>query len=41
MQLTIIGWIPAMVWAIVATSSYLTDKKIKEAISDMQKEKSK
>ena len=34
LQLTLIGWIPATIWAIMATNQYNTDKKIKKAISD-------
>lgn len=29
LQLTIIGWIPAALWAIYALNDYNTDKKIK------------
>lgn len=31
LQITLIGWIPAAIWAVYALSSYETDKKIKEA----------
>jgi uncharacterized membrane protein YqaE (UPF0057 family) len=33
LQLTIIGWIPATIWAVYALSQYNTDKKIQQAIS--------
>ena len=32
LQLTLIGWIPAAIWAAYALSQYKTDKKIKEAL---------
>lgn len=32
LQLTIIGWIPAVIWSVYSLSQYKTDKKIKEAI---------
>ncbi|WP_104761096.1 YqaE/Pmp3 family membrane protein [Helicobacter cetorum] len=38
LQMTLIGWIPAMVWAIVATNGYHTDKKIQKALRAIQKE---
>ena len=28
LQLTMIGWIPAVIWAIYALSQYKTDKKL-------------
>ena len=28
LQLTLIGWIPAAIWAVYALSQYNTDKKI-------------
>jgi len=31
LQLTLIGWIPAALWAVYALSQYNTDKKIREA----------
>lgn len=33
LQLTLIGWIPAALWAVYALSQYNTDKKIEEASS--------
>ena len=29
LQITLIGWIPAAIWAVYALSQYNTDKKIK------------
>ncbi|RVU38001.1 YqaE/Pmp3 family membrane protein [Hwanghaeella grinnelliae] len=31
LQLTVIGWVPAAIWAVYALSQYNTDKKIREA----------
>lgn len=31
LQLTLIGWVPAMIWAVYALSQYKTDKKIEKA----------
>ena len=31
LQITLIGWIPAAIWAVYALSQYNTDKKIREA----------
>lgn len=33
LQLTLIGWIPATIWAVYALSQYKTDKKIEKALS--------
>lgn len=33
LQLTLIGWIPAAIWAVYALSQYNTDRKIEEATS--------
>lgn len=30
LQVTLIGWIPAVIWAVYALSQYNTDKKIDE-----------
>jgi len=30
-QLTIIGWLPAVIWSVYALSQYTTDQKIKDA----------
>lgn len=32
LQLTVIGWIPAAIWAVYALSQYNTDKKIEKAL---------
>lgn len=31
LQLTIIGWLPAVIWSVYALSQYTTDQKIKGA----------
>ena len=36
LQLTILGWIPATIWAVYALSQYKTDQKIKEALGSRQ-----
>ena len=32
LQLTLIGWVPAAIWAVYALSQYNTDKKIERAL---------
>lgn len=32
LQLTVIGWIPAAIWAVYSLSQYKTDKKIEQAL---------
>ena len=32
LQITVLGWIPAAIWAVYALSQYKTDQKIKRAI---------
>ena len=32
LQLTIIGWIPAVIWSVYALSQFKTDQKIKQAL---------
>jgi len=32
LQVTLIGWIPATIWAVYALSQYKTDQKIKNAL---------
>ena len=32
LQITLIGWIPATIWAVYALSQYHTDRKIKDAL---------
>lgn len=33
LQLTLIGWIPATIWAVYALSQYKTDQKIAKALA--------
>lgn len=33
LQLTLIGWIPAAIWAVYAVGQYKTDKKIEKALA--------
>ena len=32
LQITLIGWLPAAIWAVYALSQYTTDKKIDQAM---------
>jgi uncharacterized membrane protein YqaE (UPF0057 family) len=32
LQITLLGWIPATIWAVYALSQYKTDQKIKAAL---------
>lgn len=32
LQVTLIGWLPAAIWAVYALSQYKTDRKIDEAL---------
>ena len=32
LQITLVGWIPAALWAIYALGQYKTDKKIEKAL---------
>jgi len=32
LQVTLIGWIPATIWAVYALSQYKTDQKIRRAV---------
>jgi len=32
LQVTLIGWIPAAIWAVFALGQYKTDKKIEDAL---------
>ncbi|HEY0634324.1 MAG TPA: YqaE/Pmp3 family membrane protein [Gammaproteobacteria bacterium] len=34
LQLTILGWLPAALWAVYALSQYKTDKKIEKALAE-------
>ena len=36
LQITLIGWIPAALWAVYSLSQYTTDKKIEEAGLDRE-----
>jgi uncharacterized membrane protein YqaE (UPF0057 family) len=33
LQITVIGWLPATIWAVYALSQYKTDQKIKAAMA--------
>lgn len=33
LQVTLIGWAPAAIWAVYALGNYNTDKKIQEALN--------
>jgi uncharacterized membrane protein YqaE (UPF0057 family) len=33
LQITLIGWVPAAIWAVYALSQWKTDQKIKHALS--------
>jgi uncharacterized membrane protein YqaE (UPF0057 family) len=33
LQITVLGWIPATIWAVYALSQYKTDRKIHRALS--------
>lgn len=33
LQITVIGWLPAAIWAVYALSQYKTDQKIAKAMS--------
>ena len=32
LQVTLIGWVPAAIWAVYALSQYTTDQKIEQAM---------
>ncbi|EJN08695.1 YqaE/Pmp3 family membrane protein [Herbaspirillum sp. YR522] len=32
LQITVIGWLPAAIWAVYALSQYKTDRKIEKAL---------
>lgn len=34
LQITLIGWVPAAIWAVYALSQYNTDKKIQKALNN-------
>ncbi|CAN5224810.1 YqaE/Pmp3 family membrane protein [soil metagenome] len=36
LQITLIGWIPAAIWAVYALSQFNTDRKIERALGQRQ-----
>ncbi|MCL1624235.1 YqaE/Pmp3 family membrane protein [Moraxella sp. Tifton1] len=36
LQITLIGWLPATIWAVYALSQYQTDQKIKQMKNQLQ-----
>lgn len=34
LQITLIGWVPAALWAVYALSQYKTDERIRDALSN-------
>jgi uncharacterized membrane protein YqaE (UPF0057 family) len=34
LQITLVGWLPAAIWAVYALGQYNTDKKINEALAN-------
>jgi len=34
LQLTVIGWLPATIWAVYALSQFKTDQKIRKALTE-------
>ena len=34
LQITLIGWIPAAIWAVYALSQFKTDRKIRKALGE-------
>ncbi len=36
LQLTVLGWIPATIWAVYALSQYSTDRKIEKALGSQK-----
>lgn len=34
LQMTLIGWLPAAIWAVYSLSQYKTDQKIAKALAD-------
>lgn len=37
LQITLIGWLPATIWAVYALGQYKTDQKIEKALQDRRK----
>lgn len=33
LQITVVGWVPAAIWAVYSLSQYKTDKKIQQALN--------
>ena len=38
LQITIIGWIPAAIWAVFALQGYKTDKKLKKLTKQIERD---
>lgn len=36
LQFTLIGWLPATIWAVYALSQYKTDKKIQKMMNNIE-----
>ena len=36
LQVTLIGWVPAAIWAVYALSQYTTDQKIEAAVREQR-----
>ncbi len=34
LQITVLGWLPAAIWAVYSLSQYKTDEKIRDALGD-------
>lgn len=37
LQITLIGWLPATIWAVYALGQYKTDQKIEKALQERRK----
>lgn len=37
LQITLIGWLPATIWAVYALGQYKTDEKIEKALEERRK----
>jgi len=37
LQITLIGWVPAAIWAVYALSQYNTDQKIAKALEETRR----
>jgi uncharacterized membrane protein YqaE (UPF0057 family) len=37
LQVTLIGWLPAAIWAVYALGQYKTDKKIEKALAESRR----